>query len=97
MYVDAIEFEENYNTFKEDYGHFAAIMRYVDVGWACRNCYCRTMWTKFGRLFFHGFVDTTNLVERMWHFIKYTLLQTKVNRRLDELVLSIIGDPSLNG
>ena len=72
-------------------------MIYVDVGWAGPNCYCRTMWTKFGRLFSHGFVDTTNLVERMWHFIKYTLLRRKVNRRLDELVLSIIGDLSLNG
>jgi hypothetical protein len=92
-----IEIEENYNTFKEDYGHLAVVMRYVDVGWAGQNCYCRTMWTRFGRLFPHEFVDTTNLVERMWHFIKYTLLRRKFNRRLDELVLSIIGDPSLNG
>ena len=91
-----IEFEENYNTFKEDHGHIAAVMRYMDVGWACKNYYCRTMWTRFGRLFPHGFVDTTNLVEKMWHFIKYTLLRIKVNRRLDELVLAIIGDPSLN-
>jgi hypothetical protein len=51
----------------------------------------------FNTLSPHGFVDTTNLVERMWHFIKYTLLRRKMNSRLDELVLSIIGDPSLNG
>jgi hypothetical protein len=60
-----IGIEENYNTFKEDYGHMAVVMRYVDVGWACQNCYCKKMWSRFGRLLPHGFVDTTNLLERM--------------------------------
>jgi len=55
------------------------------------------MWTRFWSLFSHGFVDTTNLVERMWHFIKYTLLRRKINCRLDGLVWAVINDPSLNG
>jgi len=59
------EFEENFKIFKEDYGHIVVVMRYVDVGWACQISYCRRMWRRFGRLFPHGFVDTTNLVERI--------------------------------
>ena len=73
-----IELEDNYNTFKVDYRHLTVVMRYVDVGWAGQNCYCRTMWTRFRRLFPHGFIDTINFVERMWHFIKYTLLRRKI-------------------
>jgi hypothetical protein len=44
-------------------------------------------------MFRHGYVNTTNLVERMWHYVKYTLLDGKVNCRLDELILAIIGNP----
>lgn len=33
MYIKLkIEFEEKYNTFKEDYEHIAVVMRYADVG-----------------------------------------------------------------
>lgn len=35
-----IEFEDNYNTSKEDYEHIVVVMRFVDVGWACQNYYC---------------------------------------------------------
>lgn len=66
MLMDAeseIKFEENYNIFKEDYGHIAIVMRYVDVSWIGQNCYWRRIWIKFRRLFSHGFVDTTILVE----------------------------------
>jgi hypothetical protein len=59
-----IEFEENYNTFKENYGHLAAVMRYVDVGWAGQNCYCRTMWTRFGRLFPMGLLTPPTLSKK---------------------------------
>ena len=59
-----IEFVENYNIFKEDYGHISIVIIYVDdVGWTCQNYYCRIMWIEFGRLIFHEFVDTTSLVE----------------------------------
>ena len=33
------------------------------------------------------------LVERMWQYVKYILLGGKVNRRLDDLILAIIGNP----
>jgi hypothetical protein len=44
-------------------------------------------------MFRHGHVNTTNLVEQMWHYVKYTLLDGKVNRRLDELIFALIGNP----
>ena len=91
-----IKSEMNYNTFKDDYGQFAVVMRYMDVGWACQNCYYRIVWTRFKRLFPHGCVNTANLIERMWHSINYTILRRKVNLRLDELVLTITGVSNLN-
>ena len=44
-------------------------------------------------MFPYGHANTTNLVERMWQYVKYTLLGGKVNRRLDDLILAIIGNP----
>jgi hypothetical protein len=44
-------------------------------------------------MFRHGHANTTNLVERMWEYVKYTLLDGKVNRRLDELIIAIVGHP----
>jgi hypothetical protein len=35
--------------------------------------------------------NTTNLVEHMWKYVKYTLLDGKVNRRLDALIIAIVG------
>ena len=43
-------------------------------------------------MFPHGHVNTINLVECMWQYVKYTLLSGKVNRRLDDLILAIIGN-----
>ena len=43
-------------------------------------------------MFPHGHANTTNLLERMWQYVKYTLLDGKVNRRLDDLILAIIGN-----
>ena len=45
-------------------------------------------------MFRHRHANTTNLVERMWQYVKYTLLDGKVNRRLDELIFAIIGNPN---
>ena len=44
-------------------------------------------------MFLHGHANTTNLVERMWKYVKYTLLGGKVKRRLDDLILAIISNP----
>ena len=43
-------------------------------------------------MFPHGHANTINLVERMWQYVKYTLLGGKVNCRLDDLILAIIGN-----
>jgi len=90
--------EDNYNTFKEDCVHNAIVMRYVDVGWIGQNYYCRRMRTRFGRLFPNGFVNSTNLVERMWHFIKYTLIiANKSQSQVGWASFSYYGEWSLNG
>ena len=36
-------------------------------------------------------MDTTNHIERHWEWIKYTLLQMKVNRALKDLIVAIVG------
>jgi hypothetical protein len=49
-------------------------------------------------------MDTTNHIERHWEWIKYTLLQGKINHALRDLIISIvssaadesrIGEPTL--
>ena len=40
----------------------------------------------------HGNVDTTNLVERLWQYIKYTLLESKINRSILVLLQALVGD-----
>lgn len=72
------------------------IRRYVSNGWCGSTCMWRSRWPRFGRLFPHGNVDTTNLVERLWQYIKYTLLDAKINRSLLVLVHALVGD-SLHG
>jgi hypothetical protein len=32
-------------------------------------------------------------MEHMWEYVKYTLLHGKVNKRLDELIIAIVGHP----
>ena len=46
-------------------------------------------------MFPHGYANTTNLVECMWQYMKYTLLDGKVNCRLNDLILAIIGNPEI--
>jgi hypothetical protein len=44
-------------------------------------------------MFWYGHVNTTNILECMWHYVKYTLLDGKVNCKLDKLILALIGNP----
>ncbi|MCO5582036.1 hypothetical protein L7F22_035927 [Adiantum nelumboides] len=44
------------------------------------------------RLFPHGNVDTTNLIERLWQSIKYTLLEARINRSIVDLIHALVGD-----
>ncbi|MCO5568188.1 hypothetical protein L7F22_021884 [Adiantum nelumboides] len=50
-----------------------------------------------GRLFLHGNVDTTNLVERLWQYVKYTLLEARINRSLLELIHALVGNSKTGG
>ena len=48
--------------------------------------------TYSGRLFRYKGMDTTNHVGRHWKWIKYSILSAKVNRKLRDLVVAIIGN-----
>ena len=79
------QFNTKYVEFKITWASEKLVLNNVATRWA-GNCKWRGMWPRFNRLYEHEFVNTTNLVERLWHFIKYTLLDKKVNRRLDQLI-----------
>ena len=49
------------------------------------------MWPKWTRMFKHRHANTTNLVEHMWEYVKYTVLDGKMNMRLDEFIIANIG------
>lgn len=84
-------FDENVKRFCEAFKHIPGVVPYIQSGWTNLNVPWRDMWPKYGRLFAHGGMDTTNHIERHWEFIKYTLLQGKVNRSLRDLVVAIMG------
>jgi hypothetical protein len=84
-------FKENLRKFYADFEHILGVEEYIRSGWADDTVPWKMMWPKFGRLYAYGGVDTTNHVERHWEWIKYTLLQGKVNRSLRDLIVAIIG------
>lgn len=86
------EFEEIFQSFLLQYSSHLNVCRYVSNGWCGHTCIWRERWPKFGRLFPHGNVDTTNLVERLWQYIKYTLLDAKINRSILVLLHVLVGD-----
>ena len=86
------EFEERFCTFMLEYSSHQNICRYVSNGWCGQTCMWRERWPKFGRLFPHGNMETTNLVERLWQYIKYTLLDAKINRSMLVLLHVLVGD-----
>ena len=85
------DFNNKYEDFKLKYADEKSVLTYVATGWARVGCIWRCMWPRYSRLYQHVYMNTTNLVERLWHYIKYILLRKKVNRRLDTLVWAIIG------
>ena len=86
------DFQQNYHSLLQNYATYPNVLRYVTNGWCGRDCMWRRRWPKFGRLFNHGNVDTTNLVERLWQYIKYTLLNAQINRSLVDLLHALVGD-----
>ncbi|XP_024400655.1 uncharacterized protein [Physcomitrium patens] len=84
-------FNLNLQKFYEDFGHIPGVKDYIQKGWAGETTPWRKLWPRFGRLFAYGGIDTTNHVERHWEWIKYTLLQGKVNRSLRDLIVAIVG------
>ena len=83
------QFNSKYVEFKSTGATKKLVLNNVAIGWV-ENCKWRGMWPRFNCLYEHGFMNTTNLVERLWHFIKYTLLDKKVNRRLNQLIWALI-------
>lgn len=85
-------FEDKFQAVLEQYSAHPKVCRYITNGWCARTCIWRKRWPKFGRLFPHGSVDTTNLVERLWQYIKYTLLDAKINRSVLVLLHALVGN-----
>ena len=86
-----VDFERMYTNFKEEYSMHKNIVRYVSNGWCEKMCIWREMWPRFGRLFSHKNVETTNLVERLWQYVKYTLLDAQINRSAIDLLHALVG------
>lgn len=86
----------NYNVQKLyiDFKHMPNVIAYLEAGWTGVSVPWRSLWPKWGRLFNYGGMDTTNHIERHWEWIKYSLLQGKVNCSLRNLIVSIIGSAS---
>lgn len=85
-------FEERFQAFLQQYSAHENVCRYVSNGWCGQTCVWRKRWPRFGRLFSHRNVDTTNLVERLWQYVKYTLLDAKINRSVLVLLHALVGD-----
>ena len=86
------DFDQLYALIMEEYNDFPLICNYIKKGWCEHACRWRKLWPKFGRLFNYRHVDTTNLVERHWHYIKLTTLRGKINRYITDLLHTLVGD-----
>ena len=84
------EFNQVYGSILEVYKEHKNVCLYI------KNCWCndtwKKTWPKFGRMFSYGHVDTTNIVERHWQYIKYTAFKGRINRPITDLVHALIGD-----
>jgi len=86
-------FNRAYQRVKTKYANNASVLRYIEQGWTWDNSPWKLMWPRWARVFMHRYANTTNFVERMWQYVKYTLLDGKIIWRLDELIFALIGNP----
>ncbi|KAI5062430.1 hypothetical protein GOP47_0022969 [Adiantum capillus-veneris] len=86
------EFDSKYKEPLWECSEHDNILTYISNGWAAKTCTWRQLWPKFGRLFPHGHVETTNLVERLWQYIKYILLDARINQSAFDLLHALIDD-----
>ena len=84
-------FDENLRRFILEFHHIPLFKQHTSTGWTGAHVPWKRLWPRFSRLFNYGGVNTTNHIERHWEFIKYTLLQGKVNRCLRDLIVALIG------
>ena len=87
--------ESSFNAMCEElrveYAAKPGVWQYIG-GWCGLTCVWRKLWPMFGRMFSYGHVDTTNIVERHWQFIKYTALRGRISRSITDLLHVLIGD-----
>ena len=86
------QFDKNLKRFYERFQYILNVRDYIEKGWAGEDVSWKRLWPRLGRLFTYGGMDTTNYIERHWEWIKYTLLQKKVNRALRDLIVAIVGN-----
>lgn len=60
------EVDAMYQRLKTIYANNNLILKYVDKRWIGDNSQWKCMWARWSIMFPHGYVHTTNLVERMW-------------------------------
>jgi hypothetical protein len=63
-------FNRAYQRVKTKYANNASVLKYIEQGWAGDNSPWKPMWPRWARMFTHGHANTTNLVERMWQYVK---------------------------
>jgi hypothetical protein len=87
------DFNKVYERFKATYTNDVGVLKYVEKEWARNGSLRGLIWPRWTRIFKHGHTNTTNLVEHMWEYVKYTILDGKVNMRLDEFFIAIVDHP----
>ena len=86
------QFNEMYEVVVDKFKDVPSVIALLEKSWCGTTCNWRRMWPKFGRLFSYGNVDTNNIVERHWQYIKYTALRGRINRSITCLLQTLIGD-----
>ncbi|EFJ28401.1 hypothetical protein SELMODRAFT_411147 [Selaginella moellendorffii] len=82
------------HSFKEKFKDQPTLCEHVNLKWSGHGCVWRRMWPKFGRMSEHGEIETTNFAERVWSYIKYTLLRGRSKCNILGLLAALVGSSS---
>ena len=59
------DFNKKYEYFKLKYANIKSGLTYAATGWVGVGCIRRCMWPRYSRLYQHGYMNTTNIVEKL--------------------------------
>jgi hypothetical protein len=69
------DFNKVYGRFKITDANNASALKYVEKRWVGDGSVWKPMWPRWTRMSRHGHANTTNLVECMWEYVKYTFVR----------------------